>query len=92
MLIETRDIKNPPRESLGSRKDPLVSSSDKQNGHVARSMQLALLAMDVVEPYVVIKGVEGMQFEDEDVVNLMNLWRYDWTLYFENGMFCVIIT
>ena len=59
MLIETSDPKEPPRTELGTRNDPLISTNDNNNGHVARNIRLALLAIDVVEPYVSIRGVEG---------------------------------
>ena len=72
MLIETSDPKEPGREELGTRVDPLVSTVGRENGHVARNIRLALLAMDVVEPYVSIRGVEGLVFED-DVIPSVNL-------------------
>merc|ERR1712003_272583 len=39
----------------------------KGSGHVARNVRLSLLAIDIVESYVVIKGVDVKDFE-EDVV------------------------
>ncbi len=83
MLIETSDRKEPLRKDLGSRHDPLISSNGKQNGHVARNIRLALLAMDVVEPYVSIRGVEGLLFED-DVVPTVNLKRSS-TSFFDDA-------
>ncbi len=80
MLIETSDRKEPKREDLGSRENPLVSTSGRENGHVARNIRLALLAMDVVEPYVSIRGVEELMFED-DVVPTVNLKRTPTSYY-----------
>jgi len=85
MLVETSDVKNPPRDSLGKRSQPLISGSGDENGHVARNIRLALLAMDIVEPYVSIHGVEDLQFEDDDVIPSMNMRRYDGGSYFENS-------
>eukprot|EP00571_Detonula_confervacea_P003463 CAMPEP_0172329022 /NCGR_PEP_ID=MMETSP1058-20130122/60661_1 /TAXON_ID=83371 /ORGANISM="Detonula confervacea, Strain CCMP 353" /LENGTH=871 /DNA_ID=CAMNT_0013046167 /DNA_START=25 /DNA_END=2640 /DNA_ORIENTATION=- len=81
MLIETSDPKEPPRAELGKRTNPLMSSNGKENGHIARNMRLALLAMDVVEPYVSIREVEGLVLED-DVVPAM---KYDGGSSFDNG-------
>ncbi|KAL7493043.1 hypothetical protein ACHAWT_002283 [Skeletonema menzelii] len=80
MLIETSDRKEPKREDLGSRENPLISTSGRENGHVARNIRLALLAMDVVEPYVSIRGVEELMFED-DVVPTVNLKRSPTSYY-----------
>jgi len=84
MLIETSSPKTPARKDLGKRTAPFVSTDGEENGHIARNMRLALLAVDVVEPYVSIRGVEGLEFED-DIVPGVNLRRYDGTSYFENG-------
>ncbi|KAL7509201.1 hypothetical protein ACHAXN_007366 [Cyclotella atomus] len=84
MLIETSDIKGPPRDQLGKRTQPLISSSGEENGHIARNIRLALLAVDAVEPYVSINGVEGIQFED-DHVPAVNQRNYDGTSYFETS-------
>jgi hypothetical protein len=84
MLIETSNKKEPTRDSLGKRTQPLVSSSGEENGHIARNIRLALLAMDVVEPYVSIRGVEGLELED-DVVPAVNPRRYDGSSYLENS-------
>ncbi len=67
MLIETSDKKTPRKNSLGTRLDPLTDSDDENNGHVARNIRLALLAMDLAEPYVSIRQVDGMRIEDDVV-------------------------
>jgi hypothetical protein len=84
MLIETSDPKTPDRAELGSRTNPLVSSDGAENGHIARNMRLALVAMDVVEPYVSIRGVEGLELVD-DVIPQLNMRRYNGASYFENS-------
>ncbi|KAL7433171.1 hypothetical protein ACHAXM_003516 [Skeletonema potamos] len=80
MLIETSDKKEPSREDLGSRHDPLISTNGRTNGHVARNIRLALVAIDVVEPYVSIRGVEELIFQD-DVVPTINLKRSSTSYY-----------
>ena len=84
MLIETSDPKEPSRSELGTRNDPLISSNNKNNGHVARNIRLALLAIDVVEPYVTIRGVEGLELSD-DVVSGVNMRMYNGASYLENS-------
>ncbi len=84
MLVETSDPKTPGRAELGTRTNPLVSSDGAENGHIARNMRLALVAMDVVEPYVSFRGVEGLEFVD-DVIPQMNMRRYNGVSYFENS-------
>ncbi|KAL7534566.1 hypothetical protein ACHAXR_005959, partial [Thalassiosira sp. AJA248-18] len=85
MLIETSDPKSPRQSELGKRSQPLVSSNGAENGHIARNIRLALLALDVVEPYVSIRGVEGLMLMD-DVVPAVNMRRYNGMSYFENSM------
>jgi len=84
MLIETSDPKEPKRAELGKRTQPLISSNGAENGHVARNIRLALLAVDVVEPYVTIRGVEGVELDD-DVVPGVNMRKYNEASYFENN-------
>jgi hypothetical protein len=84
MLIETSDIKGPPKNQLGKRSQPLISTAGEENGHIARNIRLALLAVDAVEPYVSIQGVEGLQFDD-DIVPAVNQRAYDGGSYFETS-------
>lgn len=56
MLVETSYPKTPARNDLGKRNNPLDSTSGEDNGHIVRNLRLALLAMDVVEPYVSHNG------------------------------------
>jgi len=85
MLIETSTPKTPQRKDLGKRTNPLEGGDGGgNNGHIVRNLRLALLAVDVVEPYVSIRQVGGLDLED-DVVPGVNLRRYDGKGYFENG-------
>ncbi|KAL3769563.1 hypothetical protein ACHAWU_005515 [Discostella pseudostelligera] len=84
MLIETSDPKTPSRSELGKRTHPLVSSNGVENGHIARNLRLALLAVDVAQPYLSIRSLEGLEFED-DVVPGVNLRRYNGASYLENS-------
>lgn len=85
MLVETSDPKAPGRAELGYRTNPLDSTDGPENGHVARNLRLALVAMDVVEPYVSIRGVGGMEFDDDDVIPQVNMRRYGGSSYSENS-------
>ena len=84
MLVETSDIKGPPREQLGKRNQPLISANGDDNGHIARNIRLALVAIDTVEPYVTFRGVEGMKFDD-DLVPAVNQRMYDGRSYLETA-------
>eukprot|EP00804_Cyclotella_cryptica_P001296 CCRYP_017910-RA/>CCRYP_017910-RA protein AED:0.11 eAED:0.17 QI:0/0/0/1/0/0.33/3/0/709 len=72
MLVETSVHKHPSKQTLGNRSQPLDSYSGRDNGHIARNIRLALLAVEVVEPYVIIRGIEGLELEDDDIVPSMN--------------------
>ena len=70
MLIETSNDKIP-RHHLGSTKGLLNQHvSFENNGHVARNIRLGLAAIEFVQPYVSIWGVNNVQLQD-DVVPLM---------------------
>lgn len=53
---------------LGKGRD-VLSISTVGNGHVARNIRLALLALELVEPYVVVRKVQGLNLS-EDLVPL----------------------
>jgi len=84
MLVETSNPKTPSRNDLGKRNNPLDTAIGGDNGHIARNIRLALLAMDVVEPYVSIREVTGLKLED-DVVPGVNPRRYGGKSYLQNG-------
>jgi hypothetical protein len=68
MLIETSSRKTPAPNDLGTSLDVLEGST-AGNGHVSRNIRLALLAAEMVEPYVSIVGVNKLALSD-DVVPL----------------------
>jgi len=71
MLIETSNNKIP-NAHLGSTESLLdYKASMKSNGHVARNIRLSLMAIDIVEPYVAIKELNGVPVTD-DVVPMTN--------------------
>ena len=70
MLVETSNNKIPPKSQLGSTLD-IMTRSSKGNGHVARNIRLALLAAELVQPYVSIKKVNELTLSD-DVVPLVD--------------------
>ena len=68
MLIETSQQKAPRKSELGSSLD-ILNRDTSGNGHVSRNVRLALLAADLVQPYVSIVGVNNLALSD-DVVPL----------------------
>jgi hypothetical protein len=68
MLVETSDHKEPGKNELGSSLD-ILNRDTTGNGHVSRNVRLALLAADLVQPYVSIVGVNNLALSD-DVVPL----------------------
>lgn len=64
MLVETSNDKTPNKSSLGTTLD-LMSSSSNGNGHVARNIRLALLAAELVEPYVRWRTVNALRVSDD---------------------------
>ena len=68
MLVETSNTKIPSTH-LGTSLD-VMRGDTTGNGHISRNIRLALLAAELVEPYVSISTVNGMAFRD-DIVPLM---------------------
>ena len=66
MLIETSDRKEPKKTELGTSKD-VLSRDTSENGHVSRNIRLALLAIELVEPYAAIVGVNQLPLSDDIV-------------------------
>jgi len=66
MLIETSNDKIPRPEDLGTFQNVLQSDT-KGNGHVSRNIRLALLSAELVEPYVSIKTINGLELMDDIV-------------------------
>ena len=66
MLIETSNQKIP-QTHLGTSQDLLDDTSSTHNGHVARNIRLALMAIELVEPYISIWGVDYIPLENDIV-------------------------
>jgi len=64
ILIETSNSKNPPPSTLGTTEDVLVPD-ETGNGHVQRNIRLALLSLELVEPYVSIGAVNELELSDD---------------------------
>ncbi|CAM9928960.1 unnamed protein product, partial [Ectocarpus fasciculatus] len=73
ILVETSDQKHPSQALLGSRQgllDHTPSEEAHGNGHVARNIRLALMAVDLVEPYVQW-GPFDVETEDKDATKVV---------------------
>lgn len=68
MLVETSDDKGP-KIHLGNSMD-VLNKNTKGNGHISRNIRLALLAAELVEPYVSVFKVNELRLSD-DVVPLL---------------------
>lgn len=69
MLVETSNQKIPNQEALGTTED-LMSATTPGNGHISRNIRLALLAAELVEPYISWRTVAGLELTD-DIVPLV---------------------
>lgn len=65
MLIETSNTKIP-QTGLGSSAH-LMDTQAPNNGHVTRNARLALMALELVEPYVKIEVADGVALSDDIV-------------------------
>lgn len=68
MLVECSNHKTPQVNELGTSQD-VMNKDTVANGHISRNIRLALLNADMVEPYVSVVGVNGLEISD-DVVPL----------------------
>lgn len=64
MLVETSDQKEPHKTSLGTSLNVMTNDSE-ENGHVSRNIRLALLAAELVEPYVAVVGIDNLAIQDD---------------------------
>lgn len=64
MLVETSDQKTPATSNLGASRDVLLGDT-QENGHVSRNIRLALLAAELVEPYISVVGVNEVVLQDD---------------------------
>lgn len=71
MLVETSNTKIP-FTHLGTSLD-VMRGDTTGNGHISRNIRLALLAAELVEPYVSVKTVGGMVLRDD----IIPLTQYD---------------
>ncbi|KAL7580142.1 hypothetical protein ACA910_012899 [Epithemia clementina (nom. ined.)] len=71
MLVETSNSKIPKSDDLGSSADLLKEFSVVGNGHISRNIRLALLAAELVQPWLSIRRVNGVPLLD-DIIPLMN--------------------
>ena len=65
-LIDTSRSKQPPRDHLGTDRD-VFDVNSRGNGHVPRNVRLMLMAIDLVEPYLTITNVNGLDVQDDIV-------------------------
>lgn len=70
MLVETSNHKTPYQYELGTSLD-IMTISPTGNGHVARNIRLALLAVEFVQPYVVIESVNGIALSDDIIPSVV---------------------
>ena len=66
MLVETSNRKRP-KSHLGTSENVLDVAGGTGNGHVSRNIRLALLAAELVEPYLTITKVHGLPLRDDIV-------------------------
>eukprot|EP00934_Nitzschia_sp_Nitz4_P005610 Nitzschia sp. Nitz4//scaffold51_size120721//27077//29260//NITZ4_003719-RA/size120721-processed-gene-0.113-mRNA-1//1//CDS//3329553838//5600//frame0 len=66
MLIETSNLKTPPKNQLGTTYE-VMEERTPQNGHISRNIRLSLLAAELVEPYVSILSVNHAVLQDDMV-------------------------
>jgi hypothetical protein len=66
MLVETSNAKEPADASLGTSQD-VFNADTAGNGHVSRNIRLSLLAVDAVQPYVAMVGVNELTLSDDIV-------------------------
>jgi len=66
MLVEASNSKTPPKTKTGTTED-LLTTNGAGNGHIARNLRIALMAIELVQPYVAILGAGGVVLEDDIV-------------------------
>src|SRR3569832_2048621 len=59
MMVETSNQKTPSRISLGSPRD-ILNTNGAGSGHITRNLRVALLALDLVEPYLTMESVNDV--------------------------------
>lgn len=66
MLIETSNSKTPRKSDLGNSLN-VLDRATHGNGHVSRNIRLALLAVELVQPYTTIVAVNQLPLSDDIV-------------------------
>jgi hypothetical protein len=69
MLVETSDNKMP-KQNLGNSVN-ILGAAPEENGHVARNLRLALLAVELVQPWAAIRQVNEVVLSD-DLIPLLD--------------------
>lgn len=64
ILVETSNQKEPSQSDLGTSLN-VMSRDTTNNGHVSRNIRLALLAAELVEPYVSVVGIDDLPVQDD---------------------------
>jgi len=59
MLVETSENKTPSTSDLGTTEN-VLDQNTSGNGHVSRNIRLSVAAIELVEPYLSIVGVNDM--------------------------------
>jgi len=65
--IHTSRTKSPPNNHFGDTKNLFDSKNLDDNGHVNRNLRLLLMAIDIVEPYLTITKINGIELQDDFV-------------------------
>eukprot|EP00977_Amphora_coffeiformis_P020019 scaffold7805_cov153-Amphora_coffeaeformis.AAC.3 len=68
MLVETSNNKMP-KNYLGSTVD-VLSATQAENGHIARNLRLALLAIELVQPWAAFRQVNEVVLTDDIIPHL----------------------
>jgi hypothetical protein len=66
VLVETSNDKRPADNTLGTNQDSFTPLG-RGNGHISRNIRLALGMIDLVEPYVQVLSVNGLEIWDDIV-------------------------
>jgi hypothetical protein len=67
ILIEVSNEKVPAQSKLGGPQNLMTPTATEGNGYISRTIRTSLVAIDLVEPYVMIKQVNGA-FLERDIV------------------------
>jgi len=66
VLVEASDHKTPPATKTGTTEQLLITNG-AGNGHISRNLRIALMEIELVQPYVSILGAGGVALEDDIV-------------------------